>query len=464
MLKKQQEATPNGIYGLVAEVIEAPEHYEKALTAVLGDRLQYVIVKSHQEGVEAIEYLKNQASGRGSFIPLELSRKPQKELAARRGRSDRAVDGHDLGQRRLSRCRRVSALRRCRGAKICRPGLSLWNRNGYYSTLVTPEGEVIDPMGTVTGGSGAPLEASFLTQRRRIRELSDILAERRNQLGREEHESDQAQTRTGAGRNQEDCLGAEIHRLEIERVRLEHENRAAEQERERLTQTVRALTQEQTDLTTDGPAARRGNSALLRAACRSRTEEKTDARTGAWRKNKRLGELQPIARSRRSGGDPVAHSQRSLRRKTRQHSRESRQSAQAAGRNHSRNRGAPRTYRRFSTAPTGETEQAMAQHRRSRSENRERNFKFWKSGFRRTARATGRSLCSLAEIGETHQRAQAAAAKLARRKRTASNWRSRETAARAAASGRQLAGKIRCRSSKRCRSNQPKTSFRRKQI
>ena len=33
MLKKQQAASPNGIYGLVAEVIEAPEHYEKALTA-----------------------------------------------------------------------------------------------------------------------------------------------------------------------------------------------------------------------------------------------------------------------------------------------------------------------------------------------------------------------------------------------------------------------------------------------
>ncbi|MBI1995846.1 MAG: AAA family ATPase, partial [Deltaproteobacteria bacterium] len=41
MLKRQKEASPNGIYGLVAEVIEAPQPFEKALTAVLGDRLQY---------------------------------------------------------------------------------------------------------------------------------------------------------------------------------------------------------------------------------------------------------------------------------------------------------------------------------------------------------------------------------------------------------------------------------------
>jgi chromosome segregation protein len=128
-------------------------------------------------------------------------------------------------------------------------GLSLWNRNGYYSTLVTPEGEVIDPVGTVTGGSGAPLEGSFLAQRRRIRELNAILAEHDAQLSSEErqaeiirHEIEQAETKKS-------MLGAEIHRLELEKVRLEHEHRAAVQANTRLTQAVEALTQEQSDLT-----------------------------------------------------------------------------------------------------------------------------------------------------------------------------------------------------------------------
>src|SRR5207247_9018519 len=80
MLKRQQEPSPNGIYGLVPEVIEAAESYEKALTAVLGDRLQYVILKGHEEGLEAIEYLKREASGRGSFIPLQLSRRQHQPL------------------------------------------------------------------------------------------------------------------------------------------------------------------------------------------------------------------------------------------------------------------------------------------------------------------------------------------------------------------------------------------------
>jgi chromosome segregation protein len=249
MLKKQQATTPNGIFGLVAEVIEAPESYEKALTAVLGDRLQYVIVKGHDEGVEAIEYLKTQASGRGSFIPRELSRKSYKELPL--GESEviaplmdmiSVKDGYrDVAEYLLSDVVVVRDLQ---------AGLSLWNRNGYHSTLVTLEGEVIDPMGIVTGGNGASLEGSFLTQRRRIRELGNSLAELESQLPREERESAKLKQELDQAETKRTLLSTEIHRLELDRVRFEHEHRAVKQEQERLTQTVRALTQEQSDLTT----------------------------------------------------------------------------------------------------------------------------------------------------------------------------------------------------------------------
>src|SRR5438093_5833459 len=176
MLKKQQEVAPNGIYGLVADVIDAPEAYEKALTAVLGDRLQYIIVKGHEEGLEAIEYLKREASGRGSFIPLQLSRRQHQPLPV--GEAEviapllemiSVKDGYrDVAEYLLSDVVVVRDLK---------AGIALWNRNGFYSTMVTPDGEVIDPMGIVTGGSGASLEGNFLSQRRRIRELRSILGE-----------------------------------------------------------------------------------------------------------------------------------------------------------------------------------------------------------------------------------------------------------------------------------------------
>ncbi len=249
MLKRQQEAAPNGIYGLVAEVIEAPEPYEKALTAVLGDRLQYIIVKGHEQGVEAIEYLKKEASGRGSFIPRELSRKQHRPLPL--GEAEvmapllemiTVKDGYDdVAQYLLSDVVVVRDLK---------SGLALWNRNGFYSTLVTPEGEVIDPMGIVTGGSGASLEGSLLAQRRRIKESRGALAELEAQLFNEDQKVESLKDELNRATIQKTALTAEIHRLELDRVRLEHEHLSADSEHGRLVQTVHALIQEQTDFTT----------------------------------------------------------------------------------------------------------------------------------------------------------------------------------------------------------------------
>jgi chromosome segregation protein len=249
MRTKQQQSSPNGVYGLVAEVIEAPDLYEKALTAVLGDRLQYIIVKGQQEGVEAIEYLKNEASGRGSFIPLAMSRKPCKELPL--GEAEVVAPMMDVisvkdGYREVAEYLLADVV----VVRDLQAGLSLWNRNGYYSTLVTREGEVIDPMGVVTGGSEAPLEANFLSQRRRIRELKIRLTELETQALLQEQESDGIKRELDRTETQKALLTAEIHRLDIERVRLEHEKGAAEREQQRLSQTVHALSQEQSDLTT----------------------------------------------------------------------------------------------------------------------------------------------------------------------------------------------------------------------
>jgi chromosome segregation protein len=247
MLKKQQEASPNGIFGLVAEVIEAPETYEKALTAVLGDRLQYVIVKGQEEGVEAIEYLKTEASGRGSFIPRQLSRKQHKELPL--GEAEVVAPLLDMicvkeGYRDVAEYLLSDVI----VVRDLISGLSLWNRNGFYCTLVTPEGEVVDPMGIVTGGSGASLEGSVLAQRRRIREIGLALTELESKLPMEERESEKLRQALEQAEIKKSLLGTEIHRLDIDRVRLEHENRAATHEYERLTRTEQALTQEQSDL------------------------------------------------------------------------------------------------------------------------------------------------------------------------------------------------------------------------
>jgi chromosome segregation protein len=289
MLKRQREAVPDGIYGLVAEVIEAPEPYEKALTAVLGDRLQCVIVKGQEEGVEAIEYLKREASGRGSFIPLQLSRKQHRPLPL--GEAEviaplleviSVKDGYgDVAEYLLSDVVVVRDLK---------AGLALWNRNGFYSTLVTPDGEVIDPMGTVTGGSSDALEGSFLTQRRRIRELKGILTELDAKLQIEDREATKLKYELELAETKKSVLETEVHGLELDRVKHEHEHLAAKKEFERLRQTAQALLQEQNDLATALELA--GNEVdRCRTAIDTRIREKTEGEKALAEKQSASEEL-----------------------------------------------------------------------------------------------------------------------------------------------------------------------------
>ncbi len=68
----ETQESPDTFYGVVADHINVPREYESAVEAVLGDKLQYVVVKNQEEGVRAIDYLKSYQLGRGSFVPVEL--------------------------------------------------------------------------------------------------------------------------------------------------------------------------------------------------------------------------------------------------------------------------------------------------------------------------------------------------------------------------------------------------------
>ena len=83
-----------GVFGLVADVVSAPAEYEDAIEAVLGERLQYVIVESHSQGVEAIDYLKTAAEGRASLIPMARLRAAE---GASSGEPDRGHPGFVAG-------------------------------------------------------------------------------------------------------------------------------------------------------------------------------------------------------------------------------------------------------------------------------------------------------------------------------------------------------------------------------
>ncbi|NIQ00561.1 MAG: chromosome segregation protein SMC, partial [Nitrospinaceae bacterium] len=70
-----------GLREVLVDVLKAPAEYEAAVEAVLGEKLQSIIVNSYHDTLEAIDYLKTHHSGKGSFIPLDPKGPPHPPIS-----------------------------------------------------------------------------------------------------------------------------------------------------------------------------------------------------------------------------------------------------------------------------------------------------------------------------------------------------------------------------------------------
>jgi len=165
----------DNFYGVVADHINVPREYEVAVEAVLGEKLQYVVVKSQEDGVRAIDYLKNYQLGRGSFVSVDLRNHEAKTY------SDEHLNEAEPLLEKVKVREDFKQIADCLlGDVLLIPtienGISLWKKNGFRGTFVTPEGDIISPHGVLTGGSGSAVEKSLLATKREISELESEVA------------------------------------------------------------------------------------------------------------------------------------------------------------------------------------------------------------------------------------------------------------------------------------------------
>ncbi|MBW6503418.1 chromosome segregation protein SMC [bacterium] len=180
---EESDRDDRGIFGVMGEMIETDAAYEKAVEAVLGERMQSVVVRDHAEGLSAIHYLKESREGRGAFIPVGL-RTRNEELA---------YLGEEGVVAPLTEV--VSAPPECRdllrgllgGTLLVRSldtAIRLWNRNGVWNSYVTLEGDVVTADGILIGGEQGNGETGVLARKREIRGLEKEIEGLRLELDR----------------------------------------------------------------------------------------------------------------------------------------------------------------------------------------------------------------------------------------------------------------------------------------
>ncbi|KXG77235.1 Chromosome partition protein Smc [Fervidicola ferrireducens] len=166
-----------GIYGTVAEIIKVSERLETAIESALGGALQNVVCESEQIAKKAIEYLKKNNLGRVTFLPLTSVR-------------PRVLSSHENWVLEQSGCLGVACelinydekfkpvllhlLGRVIVAEDVDSAMEIAKKTDFGLKVVTLEGEIINPGGSITGGS-IKKTSLILTRKREFEEIKEKL-------------------------------------------------------------------------------------------------------------------------------------------------------------------------------------------------------------------------------------------------------------------------------------------------
>ncbi len=168
----------SGVFGIVADILAPEPGYETAVEAVLGEGLQYVVVRDQKVGESSIEFLTSRNIGRSGFLPMSSVKIPCEEGGK-----------PDSSNLLLNRIRVKPGFEKVAEvllgnvvvASDLKEALRIWNSNGVIQTVVTADGQVVSEQGVMAGGSRENL-SGILEKKREIHELEVLLAQKEEEI------------------------------------------------------------------------------------------------------------------------------------------------------------------------------------------------------------------------------------------------------------------------------------------
>lgn len=172
------------IIGVAAELLQADEKYVTAIETALGESAQNLVTLDADTAKAAINYLKQQNSGRATFLPLDNIQERRLTQEEERLRSLKGICGFAVD---LVRCHEQAAkairflLGRVLVAENIDAALSAARMAKFRLRVVTLDGDTINAGGSMSGGSRRHKEG-YLSRGRDIKRLEALLAEQRGDM------------------------------------------------------------------------------------------------------------------------------------------------------------------------------------------------------------------------------------------------------------------------------------------
>lgn len=254
-LLRQADENPEfgrGIRGTIGEQIRVAAEYELAIEIALGGAISHIITDTEATARRLIDYLKQNRAGRTTFLPIESIRGRQLEPGLlEKVQSSPGFIGLASQLVRVAPDLQAvisSLLGRVLLAKDLEAASAMARRLQYACRIVTLEGDVINPGGSMTGGFHKPGPSGTLGRSREIaalqassEQLEQLIADGQGSLAAL---TEDMQT---CDRNLAACE-QQLLQLSHQRIREEARLTATETEKKRLQGRLAVLGKEDSQL------------------------------------------------------------------------------------------------------------------------------------------------------------------------------------------------------------------------
>ena len=183
VMGEAQRGTLHSIHGPVAGLLKVPDRYTVAIETALGGAMQNIVVEREEDGKAVIQYLKRRDGGRATILPISsirpgfLREGPQlSQEPGFVGIGDQLISFNPQYQNVFS-----NLLGRVAVMEDIDSAIAAARKYRYSFRIVTLDGQVLNPGGSMTGGS-ASRSAGILSRANELERLNQQLEDIRAQV------------------------------------------------------------------------------------------------------------------------------------------------------------------------------------------------------------------------------------------------------------------------------------------
>ena len=305
VMGEAQRGSLQHIHGPVADLLKVPEEYTVAIETALGGAMQNLVVDREEDGKAVIQYLKRRDAGRATILPLSSIRPGE----LREGQALRREPGFvGVGDQLISfqpQYRNVfsNLLGRVAVMEDLDHAIAAARKYGYKFRIVTLDGQVLNPGGSMTGGS-ASRSAGILSRANELERLNEQGRGLREQLAQAAKALEEADREAAAAGYEMETAQSQLREWEDAILKAEGEaahcdsvvadlERQSSSQQEELEQLKSRSAQIESD--TRGARSRiqelEGAAAALKSEAEGKVRGQTDLQDRSARITRELSEL-----------------------------------------------------------------------------------------------------------------------------------------------------------------------------